>query len=209
MRARWLLVAAVTGAIACDAPAPPSPPAALADHLRALAVADDAVRAREVAAWQLDLAAWDRTIVAPYRDLYDDYARALAAAAPALSAQLARGGVVTTRPHYADDPRLTLGQARARWALPVQFGSVVAELDGAPLDAVFVRDRGRWRALVGLDHAIRARVAALDAACAAHLDVVQPGRCSEIGWEIAEAALRRDRPRLTRACALATNLCAP
>jgi hypothetical protein len=166
------------------------------------------MRAREVASWKLDRATWDRTVVEVYRPLYEEYARAFDAATPALIAQLANSATITTRAHYAGDPRLTLGQARARWALPVQFPSEVAELEGAALDTVFVRDGERWRAISGLDVVIRSRVEKLDPACAVHLDVARTGRCSDVGWVIADAALRADPPRFAHACTLATNVCA-
>src|SRR5690606_5549543 len=98
--------------------------------LGALAGADEAVRAREVSSWKLGRATWARTVVAPYDAVYDDYARRFDAAIPALVAALARPARVTTRAHYAGDPRLTVGQARARWALPVQYPSEVAALHG-------------------------------------------------------------------------------
>jgi len=195
---------------ACREPAPPPPPPrlSLVDYLGTLAGTDEETRTREVASWQLDRATWDRTVVATYRDLHADYARAFAAAAPALVARIATRGAITTRPHHAGDPRLTLGQARARWALPVQYPSEVAELDGVALDVVFVGDGERWRALAGLDVVIRARAAAIDPACAAHLEIARPGECNDVGWVIAEAAILRDTKRFAHACGLASNLCA-
>ena len=195
------------GVSGCGRPAPALAPAELAGALDALAGADHATRARAVERWRLDLAAWDALVVEPYRAVYDDYARAFERARPRLIAQLARPGAIATRAHFAGDPRLTRGQARARWALPVQFPGEVAELAGAPLDVVFVRRAHAWFAITGLDEAILARAAALDPACAAHLATVQPDRCGELGWVLAEAALRADRPRFDRACALAANLC--
>lgn len=186
----------------------PPPRATLAEYLGALAGADDATRAREVASWQLDRATWERTVVATYAGVHDDYTRAFAAAAPALVAQIATRQPITTRPHFAGDPKLTLGQAHARWALPVQYPSEIAELDGAALDAVFLHDGARWRAIVGIDGVLRAKAAAIDPACAAYLGATPSRKCSEVGWVIADAALRSDRPRFAHACSLASNLCA-
>jgi hypothetical protein len=170
--------------------------------------ADDATRQREVADWRLDPSLWDRTVVALYRPLYADYERAFAAEAPALAARLARGGAVTARRHYAGDPRLTRSQSRDRWALPPLYPSLVAEAGGAPIEAVFVPDGGHWRALIGLDTVVRARVAALDPGCAANLALAGPtGRCTDVGAAIASAALRTDRDQLAHVCRLAETLC--
>lgn len=115
---------------------------------------------------------------------------------------------MVTRAHFAGDPKLTFDQAIARWALPTLYPSQVAEVAGAPLDAVFVRDGERWRALVGLGRVVRARVAALDASCATVFDVATPSKlCADSRWPIAEAALRTDRERLLRACQLAAGVC--
>ena len=189
----------------------PPPRATLAQSLATLASADAATRADVVARWRLDRATWERTVVPIYAGLHAEYARAFDAAAPALVAQLARPGTVTTRPHFAGDPRLTLGQARTRWALPVQYPSELAELDGSVLDAVFIDDgKHRWM-ITGLDGVLRDRAAAFDPACAAHLDVLPSPttkQCNDIGWVIADAALRLDRPRFDHACSLAATLCA-
>ena len=127
---------------------------------------------------------------------------------PELVAQLAAPAEVTARRHFAGDPRLTRAQARMRWAVPVQFPSAVAELAGRPLDTVFLHDGGHWRALVGLDELLLARARALDPACAERLALAGPtSRCTEVGWLVADAALRADRPRFAHACQLATTLC--
>jgi hypothetical protein len=193
--------------IAACRDAPPAR-ATLGEYLGTLAGADAATRAREVAAWQLDGATWQRTVVATYAVVHGDYARAFETAAPALVAQLATRGAITTRPHFAGDLKLTLGQAQARWALPVQYPSEIAELDGVALDAVFLHDGQRWRAITGIDGVLRAKAAAFDPACAAHLRISTSKKCSEVGWVIADAALRADRPRFDHACSLAANLCA-
>lgn len=203
--------ARIAGALAiaaCQA-APPAPaaPETLDAYLQRVASLDADARAREIAGWRLEPAAWARTTTDPYRAAYADYAHQFEAAAPALVAQLAAPTGITVRRHLAGDPRLTLGQARARWALPIQFPSQVAELAGAPLDAVFVRDGGAWRAIVGIDAIIQARITALDPACAPRLDHVAAGPCGDASWVVAEAALRADRPRLAHACSLVANLC--
>lgn len=212
-RARRSATIAVLGATAalgaCRAPPPPpGSPEALAAYLETVAGAGEATRRRELAGWRLDPPLWDATVVEPYRPLHADYARAFAAELPALVDQLAHPAQVTARRHYGGDPRLSLAQARERWALPTLFPSLVAEAGGAPIDAVFVADGGRWRALIGLDAAVRARVFALDPACAASLAAAGPaGRCTDVGAAIAEAALRTDRDRLAHVCRLAETLC--
>ena len=210
--AAWSCAIAVGFAIAACSKAPAGPPAgtpeALAVYLQGILGADDAIRQREVASWQLDAALWERTVVAPYRSLHADYQRAFAAEAPALVARLAHGGAVTARRHYAGDPRLTLSQGRDRWALPPLYPSLVAEAGGAPIEAVFVPDGARWRALVGLDAALRAHVTALDPGCAANLARAgATGGCTDVGAAIAFAALRTDREQLAHVCRLAETLC--
>ncbi len=191
---------------------PPHPPAGnpdeLAAYLRTVAGADQATREREVASWQLDEQTWNRTIVEPFRGLYADYARGFDAATAPLVAQLAARREVTARRHFIDAPGLTLAQGRLRWTLPVMYPSAVAALGGAPIDTVFVYDGDRWRALVGLDALVLARARALDARCGELL--AHAGRdnsCSQIGWVIADAALRGERSRFDHACALAARLC--
>ena len=151
----------------------------------------------EVASWQLDESAWKRIVVEPYRELYPEYAREYALA------PIPRGTIATRR-HFADDPQLTVGQAWTRWALPVLAESYVATIDGKPLDAVFVRDGDRWHAITGLDRVIRARVTALDPSCSIGGTSKQ---CRELAWQIADAALRTERSRFARACALAEAHC--
>lgn len=160
-----------------------------------------------VRSWRFDRAAWERTVVEPYRGLYDDYARAFDAAVPALVATLSRRGVITTRAHFAGDPRLTRGQAHARWALPVLFPSQVAELDGTAIDLVFVRDGNRWLAITGIDAILRARTSELAPACTGYLDTTTLPACRDVGWMVADAAVRADRARLERACRLAASVC--
>lgn len=210
MRATWAnaAVALLVMTAACRDPvAAPTVRTTLAEYLGTIAGADEATRTLEVATWQLDRATWERTVVATYAGVHAEYTRAFQAAAPALVAKLAPRGTIATRPHFAGDPKLTRGQAHTRWALPVQYPSEIAELDGVPIDAVFVRDGDRWRAIAGLDTVIRAKAAAADPACAARLDVATSGRCIEVGWVIAEAAIRGDTARFAHACTLASNLC--
>lgn len=148
----------------------------------------------------LDRATWDRVVVAPFDQLYDDYAAAYVA--PTWR------GPIATRKHFAGDPALTLNQARARWLLPVLFPSEVATAGGTPIDAVFVRDGDRWFALVGIDRAIRARIDRRDPACGAVVDAGSTKVCRDASFAVAEAALRTDDARFLRACALATRACA-
>ncbi|HEX7701519.1 MAG TPA: hypothetical protein VF403_12370 [Kofleriaceae bacterium] len=206
-----LLIAVVVASGAChDAPqgVKPGTPDELAAYLKTVAGADKQTRKREVSTWIVDETTWSRDVVEPYRGLYSEYVAGFDAQVPALVAQLASAGVVTARRHYAGDKRLTLAEARLRWAVPVQFPSVVAELDGKPIDAVFVHDGGRWRALVGLDPLMLAHVAALDPACEKLIEHAGPsGRCTEVGWLVADSALRGDRQRFAHACQLASTLC--
>jgi len=199
-------------AIAACNKTPPRPPAgspeALVAYLQTVVSADEATRQREAESWQLSAALWDHTVVAPYRPLHADYQRAFAAEIPALVARLAHGGTVTARRHYAGDPRLSLSQGRDRWALPPLYPSLVAEAGGAPIEAVFIPDGDRWRALVGLDTVVRARVAAVDPGCAASLARAgSTGHCTDVGAAIALAALRTNRDELAHVCRLAETLC--
>jgi len=197
-------------AAGCHREIGPTPGSAedLAAYLRGVAGADEATRRDAVAGWVLDEAAWRRIVVDPYRDVWRDYVAAFDRARPALVARLAAHGAITTRRHYAGDPRLTRAQGRLRWAVPVQYPSMVAELGGAPIDTVFVYDGARWRALAGLDDVVLARARALDPACAALLARAgRIGHCGEVGWMIADAALRTQRARFAHACKLAASLC--
>ncbi len=184
------------------------PPEELAAYLRGVVGADLATRQREVASWKLGEAAWDRTVVPAYRDAYDAYAAAFDAAAPALIAQLAARGDVRARRHFADDPVATRAQVRLRWAVPVLYPSAVATIAGAPIDTAFVADGDHWRALLGLPEVVLARARAIDPACADHLAAAgPPGPCTDVGWLVADTAMRADREAFTRACALAAARC--
>ena len=207
-----LLVVALV-LVACRDAAPPPPAhtgsaAELAAYLATVAGADEATRKREVASWILDETTWSRDIVEPYRALYNEYVAGFDAQVPAMVAELAPLGAVTARRHFAGDRKLAAAQIRARWAVPVQFPSMVAELAGKPIDTVFIFDGARWRALLGLDQIVMAHVAALDPVCAAKLALAgPPGRCTEVGWLVADAALRLQHERFAHACALAATLC--
>ena len=204
-----MVAIALAAVVGCRAEPPQQPgPDELAAYLATIAGADATTRRRAVAGWELDRFAWNATIVDPFRGLWDDYHARFAQAAPALVAQLAQAGAITARRHFAGDPRLTRSQARLRWALPTLYPSAVAELAGAPIDTVFVYDGSAWRALAGLDESVRALVSHVDHECGDMLANAGPaGRCTELGWAIADAALRGDRAQLDHMCRLATPVC--
>jgi hypothetical protein len=200
-------------AVACRGSGPPPPPPGSADALRAylstVAGADEATRRHEVGSWILDEATWRATVVPAYAPLWADYARDYDAASAPLVGQLATRGLVTARRHYAGDLRLTPSEGRVRWALPVQYPSMVAELGGTPIDAVFVWDGSRWRVLVGVDEIVIARVRARDAACADRVARAGPANeCTAVSWAIADSALRDDAAGFAHGCDLAVTLCA-
>jgi hypothetical protein len=144
-------------------------------------------------AHKLDRATFDSIVVEPFRSLYDDYAKQ---PLPMLS------GPIVVRKQFAGDPALSPSQVRLRWALPVMYPAYVAQ------GAVFVEVRGDWKTLTGLDEAMLVRVRALDATCAARLDLTgPPGTCTDAGWAIADAALRGGGDRFVRACKLAAPHC--
>jgi hypothetical protein len=193
------LAAAFLIAAACHRPAPvpapaPGSPEALAAYLKTATPQD-------AAGWILDEAGWDRIVVPPYRKLWPEYKAHFDAALAPVIAQLPHAG--PTRRHYAGDPRLSNAQTRLRWALPVQYPSVVA--DG--IDTVFVWDGSGWRVLAGLDDLLLAHVRALDPHCA---DLVAragpPGHCSEVGWFVADTALEGSAG-FAHACQLAADAC--
>jgi len=208
---RALVVAVVAIGVACTRGTPTPPPGsadALAAYLRTVAGTDEAARHHAVTGWILDEAAWNRIVVPPYQALWHDYAARFDTMMPPLITRLADHGAITTRRHYAGDPRLTNAQVRVRWALPVQYPSMVAELAGAPIDTVFVWDGSGWRVLAGLDDLLLARVRALDPACADLVVRAGPKNpCTEVGWYVADTALRDDRKGFAHACQLATNAC--
>lgn len=185
-------------------------PQQLAAYLRTLAGADLATRQRAVASWKLDAATYARTLTPAYRAAYADYVAAFDAAAPALIDQLAAPAVVAARRHFADDPAATPGEVRARWMLPVLYPSVIATLGGAPVAAIFLPgvDGADWHALLRFDEVAVDHARALDPACADRLlRAGKPGPCTDLGYLVADAAMRADRPALTRACELAAARC--
>ena len=97
--------------------------------------------------------------------------------------------------------------SRTRWALPVQAPADVVDLDGAPIDAVFVRVGDRYKAIVGVDQIVVDRARGLGERCAPYLETLGSKACQEVGWEIADAALRADRNRFVHACSLAAAQC--
>ena len=200
-----LVVIDALGAAACHRAEPPS--ATLAELLTSVTTVDAATRERIVHAWKLDRETWQRVTTDPYRDLYADYARAFDAAEPILVTRVSHPGTIAVRPHFAGDPKLTLGQARARWAEPVQAPSEIAEIDGAPIDAVFVHEGTRWHVIVGIDAILRTHASAFDRGCAALLERTTSKLCDDALWVVAEAALRGDRARFDHGCALAANAC--
>lgn len=183
------------------------PPATLVELLTSVTTADPAARTQLVGSWKIARSTWQRVTTDPYRELYDDYAHAFDAAAPALVTRLAHPGAIAVRPHFAGDPKLTLGQARARWAQPVQAPSEIAEIDGAPVDAVFVHEGTRWGVIVGIETILRAHAKAMDPACAVLLERTTPKPCDDALWVVAEATLRGDRTRFDHGCTLAANAC--
>lgn len=192
---RLAALAAVAALSACDAP-----------------MREPSIDLERPAAWKLAREEWIKVVTDPFRGTYDDYVRAFDAALPGLQAQIRAARAdgksrIASKQHYAGDPDLTRGQARARWALPVQAPARVASLDGAPLDAVFVRVGDDYKAIVGIDTIVIARTRALDESCARYLETLGSKMCQTIGWEIADAALRADKPRLAHACSLAKGQC--
>jgi hypothetical protein len=202
---RWALVVALL-ATACSRRVSERDDS-LQDYLGTLAGAGETARRSAVERWKLDPDGWDRVTTDPYRAHYKGYALQFDERIATLAVQLAKPGAITIRPHFAGDPKLTIGQARARWAQPVAASSQVAELDGVPIDAVFVRDGERWRAIVGVDTLIFNRMAAKDLACATRASGQLKGTCGDLAWFIADATLRDDGPRLERACTQLANLC--
>jgi hypothetical protein len=211
LRRRWTrwTTSFLLAFIACHHDAPPgNQPEDLARLLGELAGADASARRDSVAGWELDREGFAKVVTAPYRRLWDDYHARFAAQSPKLVASLSRPGAITARWHFLGDTRLTPSQARLRWALPTLYPSAVAELDGAPIDTVFVHDGTGWRALAGLDASVLELVSHLDHHCGELLvSAGPPGRCTEIGWAIADAALRTDRMQFDHMCRLATSVC--
>jgi hypothetical protein len=209
MRAELVAIVVAVGCGRAPASGPvPGTPEDLAGYLRTVVGADPTTRAHEVASWLLDEASWRRIVVEPWRTLWPAYARGFDTASTALLARLATTGEVTARRHYAGDPRLTPAQAHLRWIVPVQYPSAVAEVGGTPIDTVFVFDGARWRALAGVDDLLLAHIRERDPECAQLVARAgSTGRCTEVGWFVADAAWGEDVSRFARACRLARSLC--
>jgi hypothetical protein len=158
--------------------------------------------------WALDLASWKRIVVEPFQGLYPDYRRELARVLPELE-RLRPTQTFASRAHFAGDPALTPGQARARWLLPTLFPSEVVTVDGKPLDLVFLRDGERWHAITGIDRILRARIDQRDPACGVTFDTPHPSKpCRDTAWMVADATLRNEPARIVRACAILQAACA-
>ncbi len=155
-----------------------------------------------VSAWKLSRPTWDRVVVVPFRELYDDYTAALDAHAAPLAAQL-RSLVppIAARPHFAGDPKLTLDEAVTRWIVPTMFPSQV--VDG--LDAVFVEEDHRFYAFAGIAGVIAKQLAPPCRALLAR--VGPPGRCGDAMWQHVVDSLKRNRDAADHSCRLAQALC--
>jgi hypothetical protein len=222
-----LLLLLPLAAMSCGDSPPSSPPpdpatmgpaASLAAAVRELLARPDApALERALADMQLDPVAFDDVLTAPYDRQYAGYQARFPAAVPALAAELRRlaaeddapsASSVAIRRHYAGDARLSLQQARLRWALPVQAESWLVEVGGALVDAVWVRRHGRWFLLLGLDEATRQILAAAAPECAASVSRAgRPGGCSDAAWMALDGAMRGDAARVARACARAQHHC--
>ena len=198
------IVVAIVVAFGCHRePAKPD----LAADLAGLADLDTAVREHQVESWRFDVDEWSHTMAPPFDRAWNDYQRPFDRAVSHLADQLASHSPIEVRQHYADDPKLTINQARARWAMPVLAESFVATIGGTPIDAVFIRVGDSWRAIAGFDFAIRDVIDKLAPACGELIDRSFAKSCRDVAWAVADAALRSDRPRFDHACALARTSC--
>lgn len=215
-----LAMGLAVAAAACKATPPQERgPAARSPALRARVVEllAEPQLARAVQSLRLDEDGFARLVVPSYRGLYPAYARAFAAAAPALVAELqaareAAGGApeVRERRHYSGDATLSAAQARTRWAQPVQSESWLVELDGKLVDTVWVRDGAQWRSLLGTDRAALDVLAAAAPTCAAAAERAgAPGPCSDAVWAALDGALRGKPEVVARSCERAQALCMP
>lgn len=189
---RAFAVLAVVAGCGRTAPAP-TETEQLASYLHRIASLEPAARTKEIESWKLDRARFDRIVVVPFRAAYDGYSSHFAQHVGELATTIP--AQPTVRRHFAGDPALSPSQGRLRWVLPVMYPSLVA----TGVDTVFVHVDGNWYALAGLDDAVLDRARALDSACGQRL----AGPVTDIGWEIADAALRDDRDRFAHACKLA------
>jgi hypothetical protein len=190
---------------ACPSRKPPSEAEDLAAYLDRVAQLDAKAREQEVARWQLDRAHFERLIVEPFRGAYDGYDAKFKARIPELGDSLAElFAKPVVRKHFAGDPDLTPSQSRLRWTVPVMYPAYVVRA----IDTAFVRLDGHWYALAGLDEAIVDKARAIDPTCAARLELAgPPGPCTDVGWAIADAALRGGGDRFIHACKLAAPHC--
>lgn len=166
-----------------------------------------------LADWRLPPASFARVVAPTYRRLYEGYLAAqphhTRRLALALTAAGGPSAAVAEARHWADDPALSLAQARTRWAQPLQAVSWRVSLGGAAIDAVWVEDGGRFYLLDGIDDAALALLAKVAPDCAtAARRAGRPGPCSDAVWGAVDGALR-DRPEVVqRSCARALALCA-
>ena len=195
--------------------------ASLTAAVTALFAAPADEQQRAVAQLKLDPLAFSDVLTAPYDLQYSAYDARFTAAAPAFAAELRRlaaapaasaaapaAPTITVRRHYAGDRTLSLEQARLRWALPVQAESWLVERGGVLLDAVWVRHRGRWFTLMGLDAAVLQLLATAAPECAAAARRAgPPGVCSDATWMALDAAMRGVDDRVARACERAVHFC--
>lgn len=165
-----------------------------------------------LAQWRLPPASFARVVAPTYRRLYEGYLTAQPQHTRRLALALAAAGgpsaAVAEARHWADDPALSLAQARTRWAQPLQAVSWRVSLGGTAIEAVWVEDGGRFYLLDGIDDAALALLAQKAPACAAAAKRAgRPGPCSDAVWGAVDGALR-DRPEVVqRSCARALVLC--
>ncbi len=199
-------------AVACQPEARRSPQQSPA--LRA--AIEELLRAADLQAaladWRLPPASFARVVAPTYHRLYEGYLAAQPLHTRRLALALAAAGgpsaaVVEAR-HWANDPALSLAQARTRWAQPLQAVSWRVSLGGTAIDAVWVEDAGRFYLLDGVDDAALALLAKAAPDCAAAAAAAgRPGRCSDAVWGAVDGALR-DRPEaVQRSCARVLALC--
>ena len=215
------VAATLTLVAACTAPHRDGEPIVRISRVRAdVAHAKDphAEAALIVARWQIPSARWDGIVLPQFREAWQEYAHAFDSAAPALVDSLVALAKTPDAPltpgfEYAGDVSLSLSQSRVRIALPVGGPGLVIHAgldDKAPcaLDAVFVFDGDTWRTLTGLDEAMRSRVAAFDPQCATAVATAgHLSRCNDVAGFALDAAMRDDKPTLTRACTMVRAYC--
>jgi hypothetical protein len=151
----------------------------------------------DTAGWLMPRRVWDRVVVVPFRELYDDYA----AEFPAHAARMTPPESPVARKHFAGDPLLTLDEAVTRWIVPTMFPSLV--VDG--LDAVFVEEDGQFYAFTGMADVIKAKLAP---PCRDLISRVgPPGNCGDIMWQHVIDTLRHHAEDAQHSCSLAKALC--